>query len=152
MKNSKIIMGVIILLIFMVSAFIFQSFYVIKETRLMPADVHISEKKIGFNLDKDALHFGIVPIGAVSSKRFVTITNKWNYGVDVLLSGKGDIKDWVNFETKMDNGTYNINGFYLEPKEERNISVYLIPSNDAKVGEHYEGYVRFTLKRNKLFG
>ena len=111
-----------------------------------------SEKIIGFNLDSDKIHFGKVPRNAVSSKRFITVTNGFNYGVDVLLGTEGELGEWLYSEIKENNETFIANYFYLAPNESREVTFYLIPPEEAEVDKKYEGAIRFVIMRHKLFG
>jgi len=151
MKKFKITIFIIIfLVIFLAASFLFYSFYIIKEVHLLPADVHISDKQIGFNLDKDKFHFGIVPKGARSSTRYITVTNKWNYDIDVLITGEGELASWVYSKINKGDEEIIVSRITLKPSESKKITVFLVPPKDIEIG-FYEGTIKITLKKKHFF-
>jgi hypothetical protein len=62
----------------------------------MKTDINVTnENKIGFNLDKDALHFGRVPGGGYG-ERMLEINNTFGYAVRVKVYATGGMKDLVS--------------------------------------------------------
>ena len=98
-------------------------------------DVIVSDH-YGLNLDTDALHFGRVktPGGA---DRAIIISNTYEKPVKVLISTRGEIRDWVFI---------NESRFILNPDEVRNVTFSLnVPENIAQ-GNH-TGTVKIIFER-----
>lgn len=151
MKKTSLIVSVVILaLFFLTVTTLFYSFYIIKDVQIFPADVHISEDLIGFNLDKDKIHFGVVPKNKASSNRFVTINNTWDHGIGVIIKGQGDLKGMIYSEIEENNETVVTNYIYLKPYESKEITLFIMPSKDEEVG-FYQGTIKIILKRYNVF-
>ncbi len=67
----------------------------IEEIYVLPADAYIEEDRVGFNLDKDLLHFGIVKPGTASSQRFLVLENRRKYPINVLIRARGDLEGLI---------------------------------------------------------
>lgn len=140
--------GVISLCLFLIllaGIYLFYSFYVIEEVIILPADVYVSDEKIGFNLDKDQVHFGIVKKGMSSSLRFIEINNNRAYPVEVIIGGQGEIKDWLFSYLKEDE---EVKGpkYRLEAGANKTITLGLVPDKEAEVGK-YTGEIKILVKK-----
>jgi len=152
MKKIKLIgLAAVLVLFFSTATALFYSFYMIKDVQVFPADVYLSEKRIGFNLDKDKIHFGLVPREVSSSERFVTISNKWKHGIDVMITGEGALGEWLYSEIKENGETLVTDYFYLEPDESKEVTLFVIPPGEAEANKIYEGTIKIILKRHRLF-
>jgi len=140
----------VLLLLFGVGS-VYYSAYVIQETHVLDADVYISGSgQFGFNLDKDLVHFGIVPTGSVSSIRFMNVSNSHSFPVEVTLSATGDLGTWLFSYLEFDKAVLGPT-FYLEPNELKSIAFGIIPGNDAVPGEQYVGKIKAVVKRASLW-
>ena len=147
-NRTRLIVTVIIFLVISSQLALFgYIFHMIDRVKIIDADIYLTEKTVGFNLDKDRLHFGSVPRGQVSSYRHITVTNSADYGLDVILAGRGDLGKWVHFE--LPDGT-STNSFYLGAGEEMDLRVYAYPPSDAQRGK-YEGQLIIIFKKHKFF-
>ncbi len=100
----------------------------------IPMDVKVSDK-IGFNLDKDALHFGTVTSpGTVN--RAIDINNSLDRDVMIVIQSSGKLAEWVTHNTS----------FELSPGEQREVNFRLdVPSNVSH--GNYTGNVKIFFKR-----
>lgn len=139
------IIGLCLLLFFLAGYYLFYSFYVVEEVTMIPADVYISESKMGFNADKDMLYFGIVPKKGSSSLRFIEVKNERDYPVEILVKSGGEIKGWLFSYLK---GDKEVRGPYLlEPGEKKEIALGLVPGEEAEVDKQYTGKVKVITKK-----
>jgi hypothetical protein len=152
MGRDRFILLIVAVLLVLPVVFVGLSFYIVEETFVYPADVRMTGGSVGFNLDKDKVHFGDVPLDAASSVRFLTFVNHRDYGVDVVLRGKGDIGDWLFLDVDPAVGLDFVRSFYLGPLEEKSVGVYLVPSAAKEVGKVYEGDIVFLVKRHRFLG
>jgi hypothetical protein len=117
----------IIILFITIFVSIFLSFYLVNKTLLfsykeIPIDFKV-EEHLGFNPDKDALHFGTL-IPGYSGFRNFDIQNLECKKCRVVL--KTD-SNWINIDK---------NNFVLSQNEKETIYVYLNVPADAKIGQY----------------
>jgi len=144
MKKTQLFL--FLLSIFLISSSgvtLFYSLYIVKDVIVYPADVSITAGKVGFNLDKDKIHFGLVKKKSVTSKRSISVSNSDQDTVEVTIKGEGQIKKWLMSE--VDNRT--ISSFYLKSNESKNVNLFLVPDSQAEVGKTYTGNVKIIIKR-----
>ncbi len=135
-----------IILVLLSAILLFYASYIIEETAVFSADVYISKEKVGFNLDSDKIHFGIVKKGGSSSLRFLEIENKRTYPVEIIIKSKGEIEDWVYCYLKNIPETIQ-KTFILEPEEKVELVIGLIPGEEAEIGKKYTGEIKIITKK-----
>ncbi len=114
---------------------IFYSYYIIAEVKELYTRVKV-ENIIGFDVNRSALIFGIVPRGA-KGQRSVSLHNRKDEPLMVHIEVNGNISDWIYASE---------NDFTMEANEKKEINFSVIPSKDAEFGT-YDGRVRFIFKR-----
>ena len=129
----------------------------VKDVMSYPSDAYVSETiRVGLNLDKDKIHFGIVPKGGSSSHRDIFITNMWDYDIEVEVKSTGELKGWLVYNLgEFVNGSvangYNNEDIYLEPGETTNITIAVVPPDYTVEDYQYDGYIKFIIKRAHWF-
>ena len=146
--NKKI--GLLFILIFLIGisgALLFNYYYLITEVVIFEMDVNVSlPNQVGFNLDKDKMHFGEVPISGSSGFRTITLENEYDDTMKVIMNAEGEIEDWLVYEA--DNQTYNGKLItFLEPGEKKDVKITLDVPWDATVGKLYEGELMILWKK-----
>jgi hypothetical protein len=121
--KSKFILPIAVGLILIIVAVYFLYPAQIAEYQM---DVKVQKPmKIGFNIDDDALHFGIVPPGS-NAVRSVVIEN--NQGSRfVVITKTGDFADWVSISE---------NNFILEPLTDKKINFRVTIPSSAEQGNY----------------
>ncbi|MBU1111240.1 MAG: hypothetical protein KJ896_00540 [Nanoarchaeota archaeon] len=154
--NLKLMISVIVVVFVVLTSFfyVFYATYIVKDVQVFPSDVYIIEgKNAGFNLDPDKIHFGKVSKDFGSANRYINLNNSWDYGVDTYVTVWGELAEHeVVLEYDVGNETVKSKSVYLEPYESKDVKLYLIPSKDSEIGKFYDGTIKFTIKRHKLFG
>jgi len=97
------------------------------DSKVFDMDVYI-ENRAGFNVDTDAIHFGVVPPNATSERKI--ILHVADFRTNVVIGVSGDLAGWV---------VVSDNNFIMEPNESRTITVSLFVPGDAKVPDFKRG-------------
>lgn len=136
MKLKSLILILFCIFLICVSGTIaFYSYYIIEDKEFVYMDVTISDHA-GFNLDADALHFGMMTSpGRI--KRGINIKHNSDHPLIVDITFTGDMKDWVEAEETT---------FVLEPGEVREVEMKLSVPEGVPMGD-YDGYVVIFFKR-----
>jgi len=119
-----ILIGVAILSAF-ITFFVYNDISVI-EIKEISVDANFTNfNKVGFNLDKDMMHFGKIPVGG-SGERSFELSNTKKFPVSAKIYAVGDIKDYIIVKE---------NDIRLLPGETKNakVGVYA-PINAEKKG------------------
>ena len=133
-KKAITILAIIALLSITVTSLSY-SFFVVREVKVLPYDFTIKDY-IGFNVDKDALHFGTILKNGQSSRNLI-ITNNYQTRILVYFNIEGRGSEFFIVEE---------NGFILMPSEEKKLSLTVkIPEN--AVFDTYTGKVFIIFKR-----
>lgn len=140
---KKIIWVGIFSLILVLGIFVCE-LYSALSVEVYPMDVYITENEMGFNLDKDKLHFGNVPIYSHGSYRELTIENVYDESVKVFLSDSGNIDENVYFE--IDEGSFDEYDFILGVNESKTFKV-VFKNENTDVNDYYSGELRVVVKR-----
>ena len=93
-------------------------------------DVYVGTAS-GFNIDTDAVHFGIVPPGAVSERQILLRAGPFRSLIKI--EAHGDIAQWVHVSE---------NNFILEANESRLIFIYATVPEGAKIPDYKKGNLR----------
>jgi len=98
-------------------------------------DLHVKgAKRVGFNVDTDAVHFGIVPPGASGERSVVVETD---VEARIKIKSSGELAEWVSVSD---------NDFVLGRDELKKISITASVPTNAKTGK-YEGEITISLYR-----
>ena len=131
-KNYLIPLLCFVAMIVIFSVILFYNYYIYVNTQEVGMDVTIGDK-IGFNADKDALHFATLMPGQ-TGKKGINITNNFDTSIKVQIYVFGNISSLASISE---------NNFLLGPNETKIIDISLrIPSNTKK-GD-YEGTLKAT--------
>ncbi len=128
--------SIAVILVFSYIAF-YYGFIVIKAEEIA-MDLKVGSA-IGFNTDRDALHFGTVYPGT-ESRRKVIISNNNSFPVLVQIENSGNFSQWVTTES---------NNFIVEPYEKRGVWYSASPPADAQ-SSIYLGSSRIIFKRKLI--
>ena len=134
MKNRRSISLLIIIIIFVaLITLIFSKNLFLHSYKKIYLDFTVVEdqNRLGFNPDKDALHFGTLPIGTTGFRDFEIQNLDCN---KCLVSIKSNIS-WLKISE---------NNFLLKKNGKKTVNVYLTIPNDAKFGE-YNSFVQVYL-------
>ena len=101
----------------------------------MDMDVYVQEKG-GFNVDTDAVHFGIVYPGGVSERQIKLTVGPFKSLV--TIEARGDIAEWVSASEK---------NIMLDPGEVKTIKVYASIPEDATVPDFKTGKLLISFKK-----
>ncbi|MCD4666745.1 hypothetical protein K8R47_02970 [archaeon] len=134
-KNNLIVLIVIIMLIVSLLVYLSYSFFNVILYREYLIDLTVGSS-LGFNVDNDAIHFGIIPKGGVG-ERYIYVDNFDMEKVKVKIKIYGDLKNWVYVSD---------NNFYLNKGKVGNVTIYAFVPEDAEYGD-YGGKLRIILTR-----
>ncbi len=98
-------------------------------------DVYVG-RITGFNVDTDAIHFGIVPPTGVSERKIKLKSGPFRSLV--TIESYGDIAEWVGVSD---------NNFIMEPGGNKSITVHVIVPSDAAVPGYEDGKLRIVFKK-----
>ena len=130
-----ILVFLIMLVIFLIINLV-NNFYILEKKEIFAS--FIVSEHIGFDLNDSALTFGLVQPG-LSSSREISIENKYEVPVLVIIKCKGDISEFL---------IVSENDFILKPNEKREVSFSVFPPKDIEFKE-YNGKVEIILKKTK---
>jgi len=99
---KKYSVGIALFCIFLIIAISSYIFYIqqgIIKVQTIPMDITVidSGRKMGFNIDTDALHFGTANQGAVVGKTII-LNNTGDFPVVIELDTKGPMKYWMEYK------------------------------------------------------
>jgi len=154
MERNKTIIIAIFVMLAITAVFVFYSTYIVKDVFVYPMDVEVisDNSQAGFNLDPDKMHFGSIPIGSVSSKRFLTVVNVWDYNVYVIMKNSGEMGKWIQMEVEDSDLTFRGEGtFILGPGEHAQITYFIVAPSGIETDQVYEGKTKIIVKRTSLF-
>lgn len=134
-SNQFFLMLVFITLICVTSTMLFYSFYVVEDLKVIPMDIVVSDH-YGFNLDTDAMHFGMTTSPG-STSRALNISQKGEHPLMVDIKTDGDIGDWVYPDD---------NGFVLEPGIIKEVMLTINVPENIDYGQ-YNGTIKVFFKR-----
>lgn len=136
MNSKKLIIILICIMLLSISAtFSFYSFYVIEDKKSIYMDLTISDHG-GFNLDPDALHFGM-SMSPGKVERAFNVSHKSDHPLLVEVTFVGDLGEWAEAEE---------NSFILEPNVNKPVNVIIIIPEGVEMGD-YDGHVIVYFKR-----
>ena len=116
------------------------SLFIRIEVQKIPTDALFSyDYGVGFNLNKDRLHFGRMPIGG-SGTRYITLENTENFRIEIRISSEGEIREFFIAEP---------NPVVLEPGEIANVNLTVNAPSSASPG-NYTGNVLIDVRRKLL--
>ena len=141
-KNFTIVAVVCVGILILLGMWIYHNATSPVDTFEYGMQVYVGDK-IGFNLDKDKIWFGIVPPG-MSGTRAVGMNNTHPYPVEVKVSATGDLAKWV--------GVTNVtsNPFTLNPGEAQ--SVVIVVTIPVDVPADFSGYDgKLTIRSYRIF-
>ena len=98
-------------------------------------DVYIGNTA-GFNIDTDAVHFGIVPPGSGGERKIILKAGPLK--TMVKIEAYGEIAGWIQASD---------NYFILEPNEGRDVTVFVAVPQNAKVPDYKKGKLRILFIR-----
>lgn len=147
MKSKTIFVSILfVVLLGFASFMLFETFYVIDEVKVYSADVYTSTSKSAINIDRDAIHFGIVRIGW-AGERTMTIFNPHTTPRKVSVTAKGEIAPWFNSYVKNDS-TIAGPEYILEPGENKVLSMVIIPDGSAVDDGKYYGQIKVIIRKD----
>ena len=136
MKLRNLILILFCIFLICVSGTIaFYSYYIVEDKEYVYMDVVVSDHG-GFNLDADALHFGMMTSPGWIDRGLI-IQHGSDYPLIVDITFTGDMKDWVEPD---------VSTFVLEPGEVREVNMRLSVPEGTPMGD-YDGYVVIFFKR-----
>ena len=135
-KNHLFILLLVIALIGITATILFYSFYIIADVREFNITLTVGEHA-GFDVDTEKLAFGMVSPGGNSCTRYIFISNKKDYPLNVHINFYGNLAEWI---------TVSENYFVLEPGEEKKLSFSASAPKGSAYG-NYTGKARFVFKR-----
>jgi hypothetical protein len=98
-------------------------------------DVYIGNE-LGFNVDTDAVHFGVTQPGSVGMRPIKVTAGEFLSLVSIEASG--EMSGWI---------TISENDFILQPYENRSVQVYLQVPEDAEMGGYFKGTLRVVFRK-----
>ncbi len=127
------IIGVAIVLS-LVTAYLYEKAVIIK-VQTINTDIKVSDHS-GFNLDRDAMHFGLsVPGGSVD--REIVFSNKFSFPVRVVIQTEGNMSKWL-YVSQPD--------FKIMPNSTKTVKFSVYVPSDAAYGL-YTGKIRAIFRR-----
>ncbi len=126
---------VLIAVVCVTSTMLFYSFYIVEDVKVIPMDMVVSDH-YGFNLDTDAMHFGM-STSPGSTKRALNISQNGEHPLMVEIKTYGDIGNWVYPED---------NGFVLEPGIIKEVMLNINVPENIGYGQ-YNGTISVFFKR-----
>jgi len=109
---------------------------IVEDSMEIYMEVKVEEARVGFNLDSDALRFGISPPGGVA-ERGIDIKNEKIYDIRTEIFAKGELSNWVRaFD----------NNFVVPAGETRNVTFAVDVPITAEEGT-YNGTILILTRR-----
>ncbi len=140
-RKQAILFAALALVLLNLAIFIFLA-RTVEAVQVFPADVFISEKPIGINLDKDKIHFGLLPKNAESALRKMVLQNNGERRMRVIVRVEGELRPWTKIEVESSGVTQPISDFYIEPQETKTILLSVVPKEGAAMNKMYEGEIK----------
>ncbi len=91
---------------------------------------------VGFNVDTSALFLGTTLPGGTAFRE-VTLSNSFNIPLKVDMQTLGNLTRWAYVD---------VNGFWMQPNENRTVRVSVTVPQDAENGD-YEGLLRINFRK-----
>jgi len=135
-KNYFFILLFVIAIISITATMLFYSFYIIVDIREFNMTLMVGDHA-GFDVDSERLAFGMASPGDNSCTRYIFVSNKKDYPLNVYINFYGKLAEWV---------TVSDNYFILEPGEEKKLSFSASAPEGSAYG-NYTGTARFTFKK-----
>ncbi len=111
------------------------AYYNVYDRTVMAFDFEVSDRPLmSFNLDKDAIHFGSIPVGSSGIRNIILESDRGSF---VIIKPMGT--DYL---------TASKNYFVMPANKPTEIELIVDVPLDAKVGK-YEGKLLITLKKAK---
>jgi hypothetical protein len=107
----------------------------IYDVKVLGMDVYV-QNIAGFNVDTDAVHFGIVPPGGAGSREMKVTAGE--FPTIVTFEYTGDISRWVYVSR---------NNIFLDANESTSVLLKVMVPEDAAVPGFREGEVRIIFRR-----
>lgn len=121
----------------------------IEEIKILEMDAYVSKSQVGFNLDKDKIHFGIAQPGTLVLRTIFLNSSGKEYPLKVMIETKGSIAEYLT--VKVDGQLFGQTAiFTLYPNETKEISYGFFPLIGAEE-KMYEGKSQIVFMK-KLFG
>lgn len=139
MKRNKLITVILILVLLSFTfTYVYYNQRNLVEVKKVDFDFEISTN-VGFNLDRDKLHFGVFRPGSASSTRLIELTNQHDFSVEVIPVVKGLKVGEIEFTAEK---------IPLGPGEDKEITATARAPLDAPYG-NYSGSIYFMFKKVK---
>ena len=135
--KQLIILLISIILICIGAVLIIYYTQIIKHVDYMDMDV-TTGSYIGFNLDPDAMHFGVLGPGRIA-KRELVIENNFNKEVLIIIKIKGNISDMI---------TISDNNFILNPGQNNTVTFACQIPQGTPDNTTYAGRIKTIFKRS----
>ncbi len=114
---------------------VYSDFSVIEVKQIAVDANFTSANNVGFNLDKDMMHFGKIPLGG-SGERSFEISNTKNFPISAKIYATGSISRYIDIKD---------NNIRLRPGETRQITaIAYAPLGAEKTG--YTGTIRIEIR------
>lgn len=121
----------------------------IEEIKILEMDAYVSKSQVGFNLDKDKIHFGIAQPGTLVVRTIFLNNSGKEYPLKVMIESKGSITEYLT--VTVDGQLFGQTAvFTLDPNEAKEISYGFFPLIGAEE-KMYEGRSEIVFMK-KLFG
>lgn len=129
-KRNKIYLLIVFLLILSVVLFALSLFLTsdqgkVLDTKELEASLSIGDHT-GFDVSKDRLGFGMITEGSKATREDILVKNNYNFPIYLEFNTEGNISEFL---------VYN-DFIYLEPGEEKNISISTIVIGDEAYGDY----------------
>ncbi len=149
MNKFNLALLLIAALLSLTAALFFYSFFMFKEAHFIKADVEVSDAVLGFDLNKDAMHFGKVPRNAGSATRSIYLSNSDDFVLRFSIEATGELTKWTLITS--DGKTYRQSAVVLvQPNSKKEVVLAVEPDSTADVGKTYNGTVKVLVTRCSL--
>jgi len=113
-------------------------YYLVSVKNVIDYDAYIIvSDRIGFDVSKDYIHFGMVMPGGSSSKR-IALSNNYNVPLKIQAKVSGDLRGWITFDME--------NGMLIGSGENKTLFANIVVPQAAPYG-NYSGHVKLIFRR-----
>ncbi len=135
-KNHIFILLLVTALISITATILFYSFYKIADVKEINMTLIVGDHA-GLDVNTEKLAFGMVMPAGNSCTRYIVLSNKKDYLLNVHINFYGSLAEWISVSE---------NHFVLKPDEEKKLSFSATVPRSTAYG-NYTGTAKFVFKR-----
>ncbi len=149
--SQRVVLLFFFVLLVSLSFFLYWNYFSIQDVVVYQMDAWIAEpQNVGFNLDPDKLHFGLVGLNSPYAYREIIFTNPYNETAKISVHAEGNMTPYISY------GYQGVSyadpySFTLEADETVPLRViFSFNASEVEVGQYLTGELKI-ISRKTLF-